>query len=109
MEHTHAGPTTKPLVAPVAGGMAGASIGLGFFSLLVFWWYPFSPIIATVGLSLGLICLTRGDRGPRGENFPLGGVALCATSLAMTLTLNYGLRFLQWDSFMGFMQWNSLF
>jgi hypothetical protein len=77
--------------------LAGASIGIGFFSALVFWWYPFSPILAAVGLTLGMIAMVRGVRGPRGENFPLAGVALCAVSLSVTITLNHVLRFLQWD------------
>jgi hypothetical protein len=90
--------TGTPIVAAIPGGMAGASIGIGYFSLVVFWWYPFSPIIAAVGLVLGLVGLARGVRGPRGENFAFGGTALCATSLAITLTLNYALRYAQWDS-----------
>lgn len=102
MEHTTSdtahGAATKPIVDPIAGGMAGASIGIGFFSAIVFWWYPFSPILAAVGLILGLISLIRGVRGPRGENFAFAGTAICATSLSMTITLNYVLRYLQWDS-----------
>jgi hypothetical protein len=78
--------------------MAGASIGIGFFSMIVFFWYPFSTIIATVGLILGLIGMYRGVKGPRGENFALGGVCLCALSLSLTITLNFVLRYLQWDS-----------
>jgi len=91
-------PSTKPIVAPIGGGLSGASIGLGFFSMIVFFWYPFSPIISAVGLTLGLISLYRGARGPRGENFALGGVALCGLSLSLTLTLNFVLRYLQWDT-----------
>ena len=102
MEHatSHAAtPTsTKPIVSPIGGGLSGASIGLGFFSMCVFWWFPFSPILSTVGLTLGLISLARGARGPRGENFALGGAALCAASLSVTITLNFVLRYLQWDS-----------
>ena len=100
MEHTPQTTTTAStarIVSPIAGGMAGASIGLGFFSSIVFWWYPFGPILAAVGLVLGLITMIRGVRGPRGENFPLIGVAICATSLAVSFTLNHVLRFLQWD------------
>ena len=99
----HPANTTTPavtptrIVQPIAGGMAGASIGLGFFSSIVFWWYPFGPILATVGLILGIITMVRGVRGPRGENFPLAGVAICATSLSISFTLNHVLRFLQWD------------
>ena len=87
----------KRIVEPIPGGMAGASIGLGFFSSIVFWWYPFGPILASVGLVLGLITMVRGVRGPRGENFPLVGVALCSASLSISFTLNHVLRFLQWD------------
>jgi hypothetical protein len=98
----HAAPTANhvsatPIVRPVLGGMAGASIGLGFWSSLVFWWYPFGLIVATVGLVLGLIALARGARGPRGENFALIGVTLCGLSLSVTFTLNHVLRYLQWD------------
>ncbi len=78
--------------------MAAASIGLGFWSSIVFWWYPFGGILATVGLVLGLISMARGVRGPRGENFALIGVLLCSLTLSVTLTLNHVLRFLQWDT-----------
>ena len=100
MEHAtpQTGTSTQPIVAPIAGGMAGASVGLGFFSCCVFWWFPFSPILSSVGLLLGLISLYRGAKGPRGENFALGGTLLCATSLSLTITLNFVLRYLQWDS-----------
>ena len=100
MEHpTQTTPTASAtrIVSPIAGGMAGASIGIGFFSSIVFWWYPFGPILAAVGLILGLVSMARGVRGPRGENFPLIGVAICATSLAVSFTINHVLRFLQWD------------
>lgn len=103
LEHTtpHAATTataTKPIVDPIGGGLSGASIGLGFFSTIIFFWFPFSPIISSVGLILGLVSLYRGARGPRGENFALGGVALCSVSLSLTITLNFVLRYLQWDS-----------
>jgi hypothetical protein len=77
--------------------MAAASIGLGFWSSIVFWWYPFGPILATVGLVLGIISLARGVRGPRGENFAFIGVCICAVSLSISFTLNHVLRYLQWD------------
>jgi hypothetical protein len=91
-----AGPAVR-VDSPIARGIAGASIGLGFFSTVVFFWTPFSSFLSTVGLILGLISLLRGVRGYRGENFALGGVALCATSLAITVTLTQTLRYLQWD------------
>lgn len=100
MEHPAPTPTTTPsgpTVAPIADGIVGASIGMGFFSMIVFWWYPFSPILSSVGLVLGSISLARGVKGSRGENFALGGTALCATSLSISFTLNHVLRYLQWD------------
>ncbi|MCS6864280.1 MAG: hypothetical protein RMJ56_03000 [Gemmataceae bacterium] len=82
----------------IARGMAGASVGLGFFSVCVFWWTPFAGILATVGFLLGLISLIRGVKGGlRGENYALVGTLLCATSLTIALTLNQVLRYLQWD------------
>jgi hypothetical protein len=91
-------PGERPVVAPVVGGMAAASIGMGFFSMVVFWWNPFSTILAVVGLSLGLFTLARGVRGPRGENFAMTGVLICGTSIGITFTLNHVLRYIQWDT-----------
>jgi hypothetical protein len=89
--------SATPLDTPIARGIAGASIGLGFFSMIIFFWTPFSSFLSTVGLTLGLISLARGVRGYRGENFALIGTALCATCLTITVTLNQVLRYLQWD------------
>jgi hypothetical protein len=84
--------------SPVARALAGASVGMGFFSACVFWWTPFSGLLAAVGLILGLISLLRGVKGGlRGENYAMVGTLLCATSLAIGLTLNQSLRYLQWD------------
>ncbi len=103
----HPAPTSPPAVAGkpsindshVARGLAGASVGLGFFSMCVFWWTPFTSILATVGFVLGLFSVLRGVKGGlRGENYAMVGTILCATSLSITLTLNQFLRYLQWDS-----------
>jgi hypothetical protein len=86
--------------SPVQRGIAIASISLGYFSLCVFWWYPFSTVLASVGLVAGLRSLIRGVKGGlHGENLALVGTALCATSLGVTVTLNLVLRYLQWDVF----------
>jgi hypothetical protein len=97
MDPTPAPTQSDPTGSPVARGIASAPIGLGYFSMVVFWWTPFAGILATVGLVLGLISLARGVRGPRGENFALAGTALCAVSLTISLTLNQFLRYMQWD------------
>lgn len=91
--------TKSPNDSYLARGIAGASVGLGFFSACVFWWTPFSGILSSVGLTLGLISLARGVKGGlRGENYAMVGTLLCATSLSITLTLNQGLRYVQWDT-----------
>ena len=102
MEHSGHPATPTPVVgtridSPIARGMAGASIGLGFFSTIIFFWTPFASFLSSVGLVLGLISMIRGVRGYRGENFALAGTALCAASLSITVTLNQVLRYIQWD------------
>jgi hypothetical protein len=78
--------------------MAAASVGLGFFSAVIFFWTPFTSLLASVGLVLGLISVFRGVKGGlRGENYAMVGTLLCAASLGITVTLNQGLRYLQWD------------
>lgn len=100
-------PTTAPASATgkrtpndsyIARGLAGASVGLGFFSLCIFWWTPITSILSTVGLTLGVISVARGVKGGlRGENYAMVGTLLCATSLSITVTLNQFLRYVQWD------------
>ena len=89
----------SPNESPVQRGIAVASVSLGFFSLCVFWWFPFTVILASVGLTAGLRSLLRGVKGGlHGENLALAGTALCATSLGVSVTLNLVLRYLQWDA-----------
>ena len=95
----HATAPHSPNDSHVARGVAAASVGLGFFSACVFWWTPFSGMLSTVGLVLGLISLLRGVKGGlRGENYAMVGTLLCATVLTIALTLNQGLRYVQWDA-----------
>jgi hypothetical protein len=99
-------PTPAPPTAPTGHrytaptrGIAVASVSLGFFSLVVFWWFPFSLMLASVGFTLGLISLIVGLRGGlRGENMALIGTLLCGTSLGVVVTLTNVIRYLQWDS-----------
>ncbi len=80
--------------------MAAASVGMGFFSMVVFFWTPFSSMLSSVGFLLGLISVLRGVKGGlRGENYAMVGTILCATSLSITLSLNQSLRYMQWDTF----------
>jgi hypothetical protein len=100
----HTSPTVATVASrdpndlPVMRGLAAASCGLGFFSLCVFWWTPFSGCLAVVGLVLGSFCLIRGVRGGlHGENYALAGSALCVVSLSIALALNQALRYMMWD------------
>lgn len=83
----------------VARGLAAASVGLGFFSAVIFFWTPFTSLLASVGLLLGLISVARGVKGGlRGENYAMVGTLLCAASLGISVTLNQALRYMQWDT-----------
>jgi hypothetical protein len=82
---------------PISRGLASASIGMGFFSTIIFFWTPFSSFLSSVGLFLGIISYLRGVRGYRGENYAAIGILICAASLTITVTLNQILRYVQWD------------
>jgi hypothetical protein len=104
MEHGHPETTpggTPPLDTPCGPpnrGFAVASISLGYFSMVVFFWHPFSTILASVGFVLALLSLIRGVKGGlRGENLAWVGLLICSWSLAIVLTLNQGLRFIMWE------------
>ena len=77
-------------------GMAVFSVACGFWSLVVFWWFPYSLFISSAGLGLALIALALGVRGRNGENFPLIGATLCTISLSIILTITQGLHILLW-------------
>jgi hypothetical protein len=97
-KHSFTGTTHGRNTSIILRGMAAASVGMGFFSMIVFWWTPFSGMLATVGLLLGLFCLIRGVKGGlRDENYALAGTAICATSLSIALTLNQALHYMIWD------------
>lgn len=103
MHHPHAdtppAPTANKYTAPT-NGVAVASVSLGFFSMVVFFWHPFSTVLASVGLLLGVGSLAAGLKGGgRGENLALVGTLLCAWNLTVVLTLNQVLRYVQWDAF----------
>lgn len=103
MEHGHTAPPsdTPPLDVPRAykhRGIAVASISLGYFSMIVFFWHPFSTVLASVGFLLALFSIIRGVKGGlRGENLALIGLGICTFSLTVVLTLNQGLRFIMWE------------
>src|SRR5262249_12289121 len=69
-------------------GFAVASVALGYFSLIVFFWKPFALILGLVGLALGVASWAAGNRGSlRGEpNMAVIGTLVCAFSLGITVT-----------------------
>lgn len=87
----------RPKYSPPVSGIAVASVSLGFFSMLVFWWKPFGLCLAAVGLVLGLINLAIGNKGGlRGENLALVGTLLCGFSLGLTVTVYSALGYVMW-------------
>ncbi|HJZ55418.1 MAG TPA: hypothetical protein VKE74_10690 [Gemmataceae bacterium] len=80
-------------------GFAVASVALGYFSLIVFFWKPFALILGLVGLALGVASWAAGNRGSlRGEpNMAVIGTLVCAFSLGITVTLYKALGQVQWD------------
>src|SRR5438094_9754742 len=88
-----------PVYTATVRGIAVASVALGFFSMLVFWWKPFGGMLATVGLILGLISMAIGNKGGlRGENLALAGVGICSFSLSVIIAIYFALNFVQWGS-----------
>src|SRR5947208_16798465 len=86
-----------PAFSASVRGIAVASVALGFFSMIVFWWKPFGGMLASVGLILGLISLAIGNKGGlRGENLALAGTALCAFNLSIIIAIYFALNFVRW-------------
>jgi len=93
-------PDTNTRVYPApTRGFAVASVGLGFFSMIVFFWKPFGLILASVGLVLGLTSWVFGNRGGlRGEpNLAVIGTLICGFNLGLTVTLYKVLGQVMWE------------
>ena len=97
MESPPPPPTDQAVYAAPTRGFAVASVALGFFSMIVFWWKPFGLCLAAVGFVLGLVSMATGNRGGlRGENLALIGTAICAFTLSLILAIYMALGFVQW-------------
>ena len=80
---------------PTLRGIALASVSLGFFGSMVFWWYPFGMMLCTVGLVLGLFGLVMNLRvGLDGHRLPAVGAALSASGLTVALLVWRGMQIL---------------
>ena len=76
-------------------GMSVASFALGFFALVVFWWFPLAVWFSSMGLIVGLLAWlinwvrTRSLQERPDATFrlfALGGAAWCALVLSIVLT-----------------------
>jgi hypothetical protein len=88
-------PTTDftPATWTTRRAMAMWSFCIGLWSTVVFWWYPYSIFVATVGLLLGMLSLVMGWKaGKDGENYALGGVLLCANTLGLAIVVYRGMQ-----------------
>lgn len=93
MTETPAPVRITPVTWTTRRAMATWSFAIGLWSTAVFWWYPYSICVASVGLFLGLLSLVMGWRaGKDGENLALGGVALCANTLMLTVLVFRGMQ-----------------
>ena len=91
--------TSQPVYAAPTRGFAVASVSLGFFSMIVFWWKPFGSLLAGVGFILGVVSLVFGNRGGlRGENLALAGTVMCAFVLSVCVAINAALGLLLWGA-----------
>jgi hypothetical protein len=76
------------VTATTRRGIATASFCLGLWSNLVFWWYPYSLFVATIGIILGSIAVVRNWRGGKdGENLALAGVILNSITIGVVLSV----------------------
>ncbi|HEY8503839.1 MAG TPA: hypothetical protein VIL46_04615 [Gemmataceae bacterium] len=97
---TQEGPNSvSRLDDPRTRGLAVAPCGLGFFSMCVFWWFPFSLIIGTTGIVVALVALALGVRGRGGENLALLGLILSVIGVTMTLLIGRVVNVVMWDRF----------
>lgn len=100
MDHPTPAPATptRQFSAPMRG-FAVASVALGYFSIIVFFWKPFALILASVGFLLGVTSWLLGNRGSlRGEaNLAVIGTLVCGFNVGLTATLYKFLGVVQWD------------
>ena len=73
------------LPAPVRG-LAVASFGMSFFSVLVFWWIPFGALLGVAATGLAFLSILLGVRTrARGLYYALGAVALSGATMTHAL------------------------
>ncbi len=79
-------PNWTPITATTKRGFATASLALGVWGMLVFWWYPLGLFLAATGLLLGLISVALGIRaGKQGEHLAAWGVVFSSVGIGLAL------------------------
>ena len=67
-------------------GLAVASFGIGLFSLLTFWWFPFGLCLGLLAATLGSTAIGLGVRTvDKGLYFAVGGIALANAAIGHAL------------------------
>ena len=83
--------------APVRG-LAVASAGMGFFSMCVYWWFPFGMCLGVAALILATISCILGVRGSTlGDHLGILGGAFAMSTLGVGLTVYRGFHVLMTD------------
>jgi len=86
-------PKRTPLTQTTRRGFATASLSFGLWGSLVFWWYPFGFMIASLGVTFAIISLLMGFRvGGKGENLAWLGLMFGSIGAGSALT---AYRFMQ--------------
>jgi hypothetical protein len=87
-------PTSDLGNATTRRGIAMAAFCLGFWSLAVFWWYPYSLFIAGFALVMGTLALVMGWKGGKdGEPFALYGIGFSLVTLQTVAIFYRGVQF----------------
>jgi hypothetical protein len=94
--HSPPPPPSTPVHYTTRRGIATASFSLATWGTLVFWWYPFGMMIASLGVAFGLIALAMGFKarvdGRYGENLAAVGVVIGSIGVGAAVTVY---RFMQ--------------
>jgi hypothetical protein len=79
-------PNPDLTLATTRRGLATATFCFGFWSLLVFWWYPYALFLAMFGTGIGIVSVMKNWRGGlHGENLALVGLVFCQMTIGHSL------------------------
>jgi len=98
MEHSPAAASaiqkTTPITHTTRRAIATASMCLGIWSCLVFWWYPFGLLIGSVASAMAMACIALGWRaGKEGQHLAWFGLFYGGSGAGMAVA---SYRFMQY-------------